>query len=245
MEGHQERIPRQLVLLPGLDGSGRLFGPFLDSIADLLDPSPFGYPPDRLWGYDELLPFVLRRLPSGRSIVLGESFSGPLAAMLAAAAPERVAGVILVSSFTRLPIPRAAAALVRWVTASRCPVGVIELVLTSRSTPLAMRDELLRQVRSLSPQLVERRLRAVFEADTAAMLGRRACPVLAVHGRNDRLVPLSWAKRDLGRYRTVAFRVVEGPHMLLQTSPAAVAAEIADWIRSIEATGTPPGAGND
>lgn len=242
MEGCTGLLPRRLALLPGLDGSGRLFGPFIDCVSDFLDTTPLAYPPDRPWGYDDLLPFVLERLPPDSSIVLGESFSGPLAVMLAAAAPERVAGIILVSSFTHLPIPRVAAALARLAPASRCPAGAV-LALTSRSTPPAMRNELLRQVRSLSPQLVERRLRAVFETDTAKILAGLTCPVLAVHGRDDRLVPLWWAKRDLGRIRTVAFRIVEGPHMLLQTSPGAVAAEIADWIGGGKASGAPLGAG--
>ncbi len=232
-------LQRRLVLLPGLDGSGRLFGPFIDSVSDLLEPTPLAYPPDRRWGYDDLLPFVIARLPPGSSIVLGESFSGPLAVMLAAAAPGRVAAVVLVSSFTHLPVPRAFATLARWAPAARSPAGVIEFVLTSSGTPLAMRDELLRQVRSLSPRLVERRLRAVFETDTAAMLADLACPVLAIHGRGDRLVPLWWAKRDLGRHRTVAFRVVEGPHMLLQTSPGAVAAVLRDWSGSGARTASP------
>jgi pimeloyl-[acyl-carrier protein] methyl ester esterase len=237
--------PEKLVLLPGLDGSGRLFGPFIDCVADFLDPSPFAYPADRLWGYDELLPFVLERLPPGRSIVLGESFSGPLAVMLAAAAPDRVAAVVLVSSFTRLPVPRAAAAAARFVDAARCPAGAIDLALTSRTTPAEMRSELLRQVRSLSSQLVERRLRAVFEADTASALGRLACPVLAIHGRSDRLVPLWWAKRDLGRIRSVAFRVVDGPHMLLQTSPRSVACVLVDWIGTMARSSSLPGAVGD
>ena len=223
-------LPQQLMLLPGLDGSGRLFGPFIESVAHRLEPTSVAYPTGRLWGYGELLSFVLERLPPGRSIVLGESFSGPLAVMLAAAAPERVEAVVLVSSFTHLPVPRAAAVLARLAPVSRCPAAVIELALTSRGTSRAMRDELLRQVRSLPSRLVERRLRAVFETDVTATLADLRCPVLAVHGRNDRLVPLWWAKRDLGSIPGVAFRAVEGPHMLLQSSPQGVADSLAVWL---------------
>lgn len=219
-----------LVMLPGLDGSGQLFGPFSACVADILDPQPVGYPSDRLWGYEDLLPFVRERLPDGRCVVLGESFSGPLAVMLADALPAQVSAVVLVSSFARLPLPPRAAWLAGRVEAEQCPPRLIEFVLTDTTTPSAVREELFRQVRLLAPSLVERRLRAAFGVDVRPTLGHLHCPVLAIHGRGDRLVPMWWATRDLGRSRGVTFRAVDGPHMLLQTAPQAVAACIGEWL---------------
>jgi pimeloyl-ACP methyl ester carboxylesterase len=219
-----------LVMLPGLDGSGQLFGPFSACVADILDPQPVGYPSNRLWGYEDLLPFVRERLPDGPSVVLGESFSGPLAVMLADALPAQVSAVVLVSSFARLPLPPRAAWLAGRVEAARCPQWLTAFALTDQTTPPAMREELSRQARALAPPLVERRLRAVFGVDVRPTLDRLRCPVLAVHGRGDRLVPLWWARRDLGRCRGVTFQAVAGPHMLLQSVPQAVARCIAAWL---------------
>ena len=219
-----------IVLLPGLDGSARLFGPVSECLSEAFDPHPVGYPSDKLWGYEDLLPFVRDRVPAGPFVVLGESFSGPLAVMLANAAPSQVTAVLLVSSFTRLPLPPLAALLAGRVDAARCPPRLIEFALTDATTPLAMREELFLQVRLLAPSLVERRLRAAFGVDVRPTLGHLHCPVLAVHGRGDRLVPMWWATRDLGRCRSVAFRTVDGPHMLLQSSPQAVARCIAAWL---------------
>src|SRR2546430_17674636 len=94
-----------LVLLPGLDGSGLLFRPLIDHLPPELDPIVVAYPPDRALGYDELLPLALKALPTSAPFaLLGESFSGPLALMAAARAPEGLQAVILCATFVRKPL---------------------------------------------------------------------------------------------------------------------------------------------
>jgi hypothetical protein len=76
------RLPA-LVLLPGLDGTGKLFAEFVK----LLDPGVcamvVAYPPDQPLGYEELDALVRGILDKPRRdqryVLLGESFSGPLA----------------------------------------------------------------------------------------------------------------------------------------------------------------------
>ena len=83
---------RSLVLLPGLDGTGLLFQPLVECLPDAIEPVVVSYPPDQKLGYEELLPLVLERLPAAPFVLLGESFSGPLAVMAAATAPRASAG---------------------------------------------------------------------------------------------------------------------------------------------------------
>ena len=94
----------RLMLLPGMDGTGRLFGPLLRILPQGLEVTVFAYPPDRPCGYAELLPLVEAAVPEGGEfVVLGESFSGPLALLLAARRPRGLRGVILCASFARGP----------------------------------------------------------------------------------------------------------------------------------------------
>ena len=73
-----------LLLLPGMDGTGRLFGPLLRALPPALSPVVVAYPVDQPYGYAELLPLVEAAAPAGAEfVVLGESFSGPLALLLA------------------------------------------------------------------------------------------------------------------------------------------------------------------
>jgi pimeloyl-ACP methyl ester carboxylesterase len=97
-----------LVLLPGLDGTGTLFQPLLAHLSANLHPIVVAYPTDVPLGYDELLPLVVKALPaSAPFVLLGESFSGPLALTVAALSPSRLQGVILCASFIRNPLPPA------------------------------------------------------------------------------------------------------------------------------------------
>jgi pimeloyl-ACP methyl ester carboxylesterase len=95
-----------LILLPGMDGTGRLFGPLLRILPPGLEAAVVAYPADRPCGYAELLPLVEAAVPDGGEfLILGESFSGPLASLLAARRPRRLRGVILCASFARSPLP--------------------------------------------------------------------------------------------------------------------------------------------
>ena len=73
----------RLVLLPGLDGTGLLFEPLLRALPKEIEATVIRYPGDQRLSYDELLEFLRDQLPRDTPfILLGESFSGPLAIRL-------------------------------------------------------------------------------------------------------------------------------------------------------------------
>src|SRR5689334_18272732 len=95
----------KLVLLPGLDGTGVLFRPFLKLLPSSIEPIVVAYPPRQALGYDELLPLVRSTLPKNKPFVLlGESFSGPLSLRIAAERPIDLKGLILAGSFISCPL---------------------------------------------------------------------------------------------------------------------------------------------
>src|SRR4051812_16660002 len=95
----------KLILMPGMDGTGELFAPLLRALGNSIETTVLRYPTDEPLGYSELLPRVRAALPaSGPFVLLGESFSGPLAIMIAAEAPAGLRGVILSASFASNPI---------------------------------------------------------------------------------------------------------------------------------------------
>ena len=55
-----------LVLLPGLDGTGELFAPFLQSLGAALPAQVVAYPRDQALGYAQLEPLVRAALPTNR-----------------------------------------------------------------------------------------------------------------------------------------------------------------------------------
>src|SRR6478609_9048711 len=95
-----------LVLLPGLDGTSALFADFRAALDSNIKVLAIAYPQDRVLGYSQLTDFVARKLPRDESFVLlGESFSGPVAVELAALRPAGLLGVVLCNSFVKNPRP--------------------------------------------------------------------------------------------------------------------------------------------
>ena len=98
---------RTLVLLPGMDGSDKLFGPLRAAAPSGVDTIAVGYPPGPDNDYADLLPAVRAQLPTDRPFfLLGWSFSGPLALELAVREPQKVHGVVLAATFVRAPLRR-------------------------------------------------------------------------------------------------------------------------------------------
>ena len=93
-----------LVLLPGMDGTGRLFDPLLHALPPNVAVQVLRYPPDQVLDYPALVERVWQQLPLDRPFVLlGESFSGPVAVSIAARRPSALLGLVLCSSFVRNP----------------------------------------------------------------------------------------------------------------------------------------------
>src|SRR5712672_862384 len=108
-EGGAELVLRRpkLVLLPGMDGTGKLFRGLLEVVSGNWPHRVVTYPTDRVMEYGEILELVERELAGEREMVLvAESYSGPIALRFAAAHPGRVAAVVLCASFVCSPLPR-------------------------------------------------------------------------------------------------------------------------------------------
>jgi pimeloyl-[acyl-carrier protein] methyl ester esterase len=93
-----------LVLLPGLDGTEVFFRPLLATLPPWIQPKVVGFPPSGANEYTDLVAFVREAVSDISSFfVLGSSFAGPLALMLAEAEPDKVSGVILATTFVSPP----------------------------------------------------------------------------------------------------------------------------------------------
>lgn len=59
-----------LVLLPGMDGTGRLFAPFVEALGGALETRVVRYPPRAALDYAALEPIARAAMPSDRPFVL-------------------------------------------------------------------------------------------------------------------------------------------------------------------------------
>jgi pimeloyl-[acyl-carrier protein] methyl ester esterase len=226
--------PTALVLLPGLDGTGVLFRPLLDYLPNTIRPVVVAYPPDQIKDYEALLPIVLHSLPQDQPFVLlGESFSGPLAVMAAATCPKGLLGVILCASFVRNPLWLRPS----WLRFAARPLAFrsfrflspMKTMLGGYSTP-ALRTLLAEALAPVRPDVLACRARAILEVDVRQQL--RSCPVpfLYIQGQSDRVVPRQNLQDLLGILPQTRVATIDSPHLVLQTRPQAAAGAIVDFI---------------
>ncbi len=88
-----ERLP--LLLLPGLDGTGKLFARFAAELPGNIEPTVIPLPAEPRPGLERLASAMRERLPIGRPYaLLAESFSGPVAIRLAAEQPPDLVALV-------------------------------------------------------------------------------------------------------------------------------------------------------
>jgi pimeloyl-[acyl-carrier protein] methyl ester esterase len=214
-----------------MDGTGELFEAFL--AATRIPTQVVRYRGSDVLGYAELEALVMAELPTDQPyVLLGESFSGPIAISIAAKQPRQLRALILCCSFAKNPRP-ALAPLRRWINLlpSRPPISVLEYFLSGRFATLALRDALSRALAQVLPAVLRSRMNAVACTDVVEMLHSIAVPVLYLRASEDRLVPPTASRLVLEN--VVHGRLVElvGPHFLLQTAPKEAADLVEEFMR--------------
>ena len=216
-----------VVLLPGMDGTGRLLADVEVQLLRRRRVQVISYPADPSLGYDALTALVLRHLPSKRFVIVGELFSGPIAIEVAASEPQRAAGLVLVSSFARSPVPAALTALARRLDLRWVPRRAIDVALLGRGGTLALKASLHNVLATLPRDVIRRRAAEIGGVDKRERLRLVACPILCVVGSRDRLAGGRCATEIAQARPGCAVHVLDAPHMLMQTH-AAEAAKLID-----------------
>ena len=232
-----------LVLLPGMDGTARLFQHFDAALRaqTAIDTQAIAYPAAPL-DYAALEAYVRERLPQGRPfVVLAESFSGPLGAALRADPPPGMRALILCCSFVRNPRPLLAPLrhLLGLVPFGAMPgIALRQALLAPYATP-ALQAELASALAQVPPEVLRLRLRAILETDASRSFARGSLPVLYLRARHDRLVPPANAVQILQRAPGAQLVDIAAPHMLLQAAPEAAAIAVARFCASLSAPKIP------
>jgi pimeloyl-ACP methyl ester carboxylesterase len=195
------------------------------------------YPPDEPKDYSALLPLVLSALPKDHPfLILGESFSGPLAIMAAATRPTGLCGVVLCASFVRNPLwfrPR-------WLRHLVHPIAFqffhllspIKTILGGYSTS-ELRRLLAQALEPVRPSVLACRARAILEVDVRAELQACPVPVLYLQAQSDRVVHRQNLSDVQSAFPALKIAQIPAPHLLLQTQPHAAVEAITEFVREL------------
>ena len=223
-----------LVLLPGLDGTGKLFSEFVKSLGSGVDSRIVAYPKDRALGYDELEALVLAALPRDRRfILLGESFSGPIAIRIAARSPAGLVALILCGTFAKNPFPWLgwARPLAAYLPLKSLPRWVRAPLMWGSASPQRAPARTERAMADVSPDVIRRRIAALLAVNETAALTRIHLPILVLRARHDRVISPAATRWILRAQPGAELSEVDGPHLLLQTRPTECAAVVLHFIR--------------
>jgi pimeloyl-ACP methyl ester carboxylesterase len=227
-----------LVLLPGLDGTGDFFQPLLEALGEGVRTHVVRYPVAGAYDYATCQQLVRAELPTdGPYVLLGESFSGPVAISLAAQAPPGLAGVILCCTFAGNPRPRLAfiRPLLPFLpfhgTGSSLRLSRF-LVLGRWITP-SIRELHQRILASVPAKTMRSRIEAVADCDVREALASIRLPTLCLVARHDRLIPKAAARLIRQQAPAATLVEIDAPHCLLQCEAAQAAAKIREFLHEL------------
>lgn len=230
---HEKYLKTTLVLLPGLDGTEIFFGPLLRHLPAWINPVIITYPESGINDYKDLLPIVISKVATLRSfVILGWSFGGPLALMVASQCPTQVSGVILCSSFVTPPSPRLvpfrfvlSAPLIAVVRAIRRT----RLLIPGYATAEFRRAKAITWRRVNSGVLASRSISAL-SVDARPQLRECSARLMYLASTRDEVVSRASLNEVLAIAPHTQVTEVEGPHLALFTNPVQSAACIVKFL---------------
>lgn len=209
-----------------MDGMGDLFAPFIAALGGEFEVRVVRYPGEHCGAYDKLEPIARAAIPLDRPyVLLGESFSGPLAISIAASAPGQLRGLVLCCTFARSPRP--------WLAPLKLVVGALPVKALPAGLLVGapLRQHFNAALKQVTAAALRARICAALTVDVCDRFTACVVPILYLRARGDRLVPC--AAGNLIAQLKPETRLVEfdAPHFLLQTLPAQAAKEVADFVR--------------
>ena len=211
-------------LLPGLDGTGKLFETFEARRPNWANPIAVSYEREPDNSYPYLTEYASSQIDSEKHrIIVGESFSGPIAVNLAYENSENLLGLVLSASFistpsvlSRIPVPKAMLQAAIAIAPHRF---LAETLLLNGCPDRALLEKVIAVTQSLDPNVIAERVAAARGADVSVAMSAVECPVLYLQGRHDRVVPPSAAEEVLSLNGRAEISELDSPHMVLQCRP--------------------------
>lgn len=222
-----------LILLPGMDGTGELFAPFIRALSQNINTIVVSYPSDEILSYAQLTKLASAQIPPNQSyMLLGESFSGPIAIALAAEASSQLKGLILSCTFARNPRLQLSnlSFLVPTLPINQLSFAFMSKLTMAKFKNLAIRQSLFDAVIAVAPKVMRARLDAVIGADYTEKLRNLNLPILYLRGKYDYLVPASAGQYIMEQAKNASLIELNAPHLLLQIAPTEAAKSVQDFI---------------
>lgn len=222
-----------LILLPGMDGTGELFQWVIPFLEPSFEIKIFPLPDNIEQDYETLENWLASKIEWSNFILLGESFSGPLAIKLCKKFPKAINGLILISSFRNAPVNPLLINILSKIPIHFLPKLALRIALFSsmkRSNAVTVFEKIFAR---LNIETIRQRILSValVHFENLSTLGE--VPTLIINGSRDIIVrPKNFInfEKDQKSSRNI---IIDAPHMLLQTKPREASEEILSFATII------------
>jgi len=230
------KLMAEVLILPGMDGTGALHTELAAELQSFgIASRSISYPSAEKLSYVQLSELVRAQLPTdGPYILLGESFSGPVALLVAASRPAGLVGLVLSTTFARTPVSflGLASRLTR-IAPTKFPSPLISWFLLGRWASRDLVKRVQAAIAGVQPTVLRARAAAAMSADFTSTLDSISIPTLVLRAKNDRLLFLAPRTGLADRLFNSTQVDLDGPHLLLQAQPRWCAEAISRFIRGI------------
>ena len=208
----------KIVLLPGLDGTGELFAPLIDKLPKFVETQIIKYDTQKKHSYQELVDYVISKLPDDDFVLLAESFSGFIAYQIGLKKLENLKHIILVATFLQNPRP----ILLNLITSSYIlslpiPKVITKMFFLGFSANIKTINLFQKVIKKVSYEVLYFRLQEIKKLKLKKEV--ITLPTTYIQARDDQLV----LENSLKDWKEVCPKLkiyqVEGKHLILQSNP--------------------------
>jgi len=178
------------VLLPGLDGTGLLFKPFVDTLPKHIETIIIKYPTNRKLNYEELVDWIEPQLPQSEFTIIAESFSGYVAYLIGQLNIKHLNKIIFVASFLDNPNPKllllSRIMPIKTLLKINTPKWIIKKFLMGSKINKQTIDLFHQCIKTINPEVLVHRLKLISELKDS--LPRLNIPTNYIKALNDKLI---------------------------------------------------------
>ncbi len=226
------------MLLPGMHGDGELFSDFMKALPSDFASTALRYSNDVCLSYaDHLRAVELSATEYDPSVMLGESFSSPIAIQFAAKDLPNLKALVISAGFATSPVRgflRLVGPLLAPVLA-HFPVSKIgaRMMVSGQVVPGSAPARMRAAIGAVKPKVLMDRVQSVLKCNVLEDLIKVRVPVLYLQARYDGLVNPVCLEEMKQVKPDIEVVVMDGPHMLLQCLPRQAAEIVANFVRRL------------
>jgi pimeloyl-ACP methyl ester carboxylesterase len=212
------RLAGARVFVPDLPGHGRSQGIGWQSIPD----------------YVKSIISFMDAVQLRRALIVGHSMGGAIALQMALQHKGRVAGLGLISTGARLPIPSSVLTNAANPATMALAIETMLGYFFGPDTTSAIRTAVAQGLSATRPAVLNGDLLACDGYDATKLLRRVRVPVLVICGTEDRLTPQQYSQALAGKIPGAALQTLDrGSHMVLLEQPRRIAGLLSVFLATI------------